>query len=121
MGPGSYGFIYFITCGLLGALTYMSTVNNSENLAWAFFLLLPFPVGVMNGMIFGGTANIFGNDLVKTVWPFTNVLLAVGFTLGPILFSEVRDVFDVVSALRIFAFIAGIGRWLCCGWGLRRR
>jgi len=78
-------------------------------------------VGVMNGMIFGGTANIFGNSLVKTVWPFTNVLLAVGFTLGPIVFSEVKDMSDIVSALRLFSIIAIIGAGVMLWLGMKAK
>jgi len=118
---GSYGYIYAFNCFVLGGLTYMSTLNNTEMLAWTFFLLLPFPVGVMNGMIFGGTANIFGNSLVKTVWPFTNVLLAVGFTLGPIVFSEVRAVSDIVSALRLFSIVAVIGAFVMLWLGIKAK
>jgi MFS family permease len=118
---GSYGYIYAFNCMVLGGLTYMSTLNNTEMLAWTFFLLLPFPVGVMNGMIFGGTANIFGNSLVKTVWPFTNVLLAVGFTLGPILFSEVKDMSDIVSALRLFSIVAIIGAGVMLWLGMKAK
>lgn len=118
---GSYGYIYAVTCMLLGGLTYMSTLNNTEMLAWGFFLLLPFPVGVMNGMIFGGTANIFGNSLVKTVWPFTNVLLAVGFTAGPILFSEVKALSDIVSALRLFSVIAVVGAVVMLWLGMKAK
>lgn len=106
---GSYGFIYAVCCTMMGGLVYVGTTGSSQFLAWALFSLLPIPVGVMNGMIFGGTANIFGGSLVTTVWPFTNVLLAVGFTLGPIVFTVIKDMFDIMTALRIFAVIALIG------------
>merc|ERR1711879_223073 len=63
---GSYGYIYGICCLMMAGLVYVGTSGSSSFLAWALFSLLPIPVGVMNGMIFGGTANIFGGCLVTT-------------------------------------------------------
>ena len=41
----------------------------------------------MNGLIYGATENIFGVEKIAITWPFSNVVLAVGFAVGPPLFD----------------------------------
>lgn len=93
---GIYGYIYCGACIVTGIFCFGVTLASSATMAWAFFLVLPFPLGVMNGMIYGGTENMFKKD-VKNVWPFTNVLLAVGFAVGPIILKFVTEYFNAIA------------------------
>merc|ERR1712071_706703 len=47
-------------------------------------------------MLFGGTENMFKKN-AKYVWPFANVLLAIGYAMGPITFQIVNQYFNAIA------------------------
>lgn len=102
---GSYALMFSVACGLISILCiYIATVKY-QFAAWVFFISLPFPLGFMNGVVYGGTENIFGSELVEHVWPVTNVLLALGFSMGPAFIELLADKYSYAMGMKVTGYI----------------
>ena len=66
----------------------------------------------MNCLIYAATENIFGSASVESVWPFTNLLLAVGFTAGPIMCTFIMKFADMHQAVFVAGVLASFGSGL---------
>lgn len=109
---GSYALIYSICCFLVGVNSVWVSFQDSKFAAWSYFLLLQPPVAIMNCLIYAATENIFGSASVESVWPFTNLLLAVGFTAGPIMCTFIMKFADMHQAVFVAGVLASFGSGL---------
>merc|ERR1712048_835449 len=89
-GTGSYAFLYAGSAALIGVSCLLVATAKSAFAIWSFMLIIQVPIGFMNCSLFGATDNVFPTRK-DMVWPFTNLLLAVGFTSGPIIVELVTE------------------------------
>jgi len=107
---GFYALIYSICCFLVGINCIIVSFQDSKFAAWSYFLLLQPPVAIMNCLIFAATENIFGAESVESVWPFTNLLLAIGFTIGPIMCTSIMKFgVDMHQGVLVAGILASVG------------
>jgi len=109
---GSYALIYSICCFLVGVNCVWVSFQDSKFAAWSYFLLLQPPVAIMNCLIYAATENIFGSASVESVWAFTNLFLAVGFTAGPIMCTFIMKFADMHQAVFVAGVLASVGSGL---------
>merc|ERR1719483_1754793 len=109
---GSYALIYSICCFLVGVNCVWVSFQDSKFAAWTYFLLLQPPVAIMNCLIYAATENIFGSASVESVWAFTNLFLAVGFTAGPIMCTFIMKFADMHQAVFVAGVLASVGSGL---------
>lgn len=109
---GSYALIYSVCCFLVGVNCVWVSFQVSKFAAWTYFLLLQPPVAIMNCLIYAATENIFGSARVESVWSFTNLLLAVGFTAGPIMCTFIMKFADMHQAVFVAGVLASVGSGL---------
>merc|ERR1711981_313814 len=119
---GDHALMYGVSCALTGLLCLWVTSQSAPWAAWVFFLALTVPIGFMNGMIYGSTENIFTPRRIRSVWPFTNVFLAIGFTLGPIMCALVGEsTGNSKSGIYVCAFISFVGAGIMLFLGVKTK
>ena len=76
-------------------------------------------------MVYTGCENVCGTDMIEYVWPYTNVLLAVGFAAGPqfLMYLSDSDPEKYPEAMKIFGYclILGSAALFACYFIVRKR
>lgn len=106
---GTYSGIYSLCCFFVGASCLLVTTQSSNLAAWAYFLLIQPPVAIMNCLIYAATENIFTSKWTQSVWPFTNLCLAIGFTSGPIMCTLILKVADFHQGVLVAGVLSTLG------------
>ena len=130
---GFYAFIYSVCSVMVGLICLLLTIPvetwfDFDYYATKFFtnvlfLSLPLPMGVMNCLVLPAGKNIFGDELnKKLIFPWGNTFLAIGFGVGPIVFSWLNGAFGIEFGFRAagLAVLGAAGLFAVIGFVVSR-
>jgi len=122
---GIYALLFALASLSMGLLNFYISSQVSLFAAWFYIMALNIPVGFMNAMVYTGCENVCGTNMIEYVWPYTNVLLAVGFAAGPqvMMYLSESNAEKYPEAMKILGYclMLGSAALLACYFIVRKR